>query len=148
MQRYVLVVEDDHLQKGPLLERLESAFPRLRIDSVRTEREFRERLTALRQHPPDLVIMDVMLRWDDPRPAAAVPPETVVREGFYRAGLRCAELMANDPHLRSVPVILYTILERSDLARDSRMTSPNVTYLRKSTDLDALIRKAREVART
>ena len=146
MSRYILVVEDDHLQEGPLVERLEAALPDCRIDSIRTEREFRERLAGLRKDRPELVIMDVMLRWDDPRPVAIEPPETVEREGFYRAGLRCAELMTNDPRLSSVPIILYTILEKSDLAREGRMTSGNITHLRKSTDLDTLIRKVREIA--
>jgi CheY-like chemotaxis protein len=144
MQRRIIVVEDDHLQEGPLVERLEAACPGYRIDSVRTECEFRERLPSLRADRPDLVIMDVMLRWDDPRRDPTEPPATVVREGFYRAGLRCVELMSIDPRLASVPIILYTILEKSDLDQDSRMMSAKVFYLRKSTDLDTLVRKVRE----
>lgn len=146
MPRRILVVEDDHLQEGPLVERLEAAYPDYRIDSIRTECEFRARLAGLHRQRPTLVIMDVMLRWDDPRPDAAEPPGDVTEEGFYRAGLRCAALMANDKRLRSVPILLYTILERSDLERDRRATASNVHYLRKSTDLDALIRKARQYA--
>jgi CheY-like chemotaxis protein len=148
LQPYILVVEDDHLQEGPLVDQLKEAFPGGQIDSVCTEHEFRERLGDLRKVAPDLVVMDVMLRWADPKPNSMDPPDEVVQEGFYRAGLRCAELMAADNQLKDVPVILYTILEREDLERQGKPLAANVTYMRKSADLDILLRKARELARS
>lgn len=141
---YILVVEDDHLQEGPLVDEINDAFPGSRVKSIYTEREFREELTGLHSEAPDLVIMDVMLRWADPRPNSPDPPEEVVRDGFYRAGLRCAELIAGDDELRTIPVILYTILEKDDLEREGNRLPANVTYIRKSADLDALMRKVHE----
>jgi CheY-like chemotaxis protein len=141
---YILVVEDDHLQEGPLVDEINDAFPGSRVKSIYTEREFREELTVLHREAPDLVIMDVMLRWADPRPNSPDPPEEVVRDGFYRAGLRCAELIAGDDELRTIPVILYTILEKDDLEREGKRLPANVTYIRKSADLDALMRKVHE----
>jgi CheY-like chemotaxis protein len=139
---YIVVVEDDHLQEGPLVDQLEDAFPGGRIESVSTEREFRERLTHLHRDPPDLVVMDVMLRWAYPSRDVTEPSDY---EGFYRAGLRCAEAMGSDSRLRRVPIILYTILERGDLERDGSRISANAIYLRKSTDLTMLLRKVQEL---
>jgi CheY-like chemotaxis protein len=143
---YILVVEDDHLQQGPLVDEISDAFPNSRVKSIYTEHEFRKQLTTLRTEVPDLVIMDVMLRWADPGPNNTEPPQEVVRESFYRAGLRCAEMIAADDALRAVPVILYTILEKDDLERQGKPLPPNVIYVRKSTDLDVLLRKVREFA--
>jgi hypothetical protein len=141
---YILVVEDDHLQEGPLVDEINDAYPSGRVESIYTEHEFRRQLSVMRDAAPDLVIMDVMLRWADPGPDNTDPPKEVVRDGFYRAGLRCAEMLADDDKLRAVPIIIYTILEKEDLERRGKPMPANVTYVRKSADLDVLLRKVRE----
>jgi hypothetical protein len=147
MTPLIVVVEDDHMQEGPLEDSLQEAFTDAAVETLRTERQFRERLPGLVEHPPKAVVMDVMLRWDSPRRDSPLPPLDVAEGGYYRAGLRCAHLMAQEPALRGVPVLLYTILERSDLERDGQSLGVNVTYLRKSSDLGVLIRKIRELVR-
>ena len=148
MAPYIVIVEDDHLQEGPLEEYLASAVPGADIEALCTEREFRTRLPALRERIPDVVVMDVMLRWTFPAPDAVAPPGDVAAGGYYRAGLRCARLLADDPRLAGVPVILYTILERNDLQRDGETLPANSTYVGKHTDLDVLSRKVRDLLRT
>lgn len=141
MAPYIIIVEDDHLQEGPLTE----SFTGADIETICTEQEFRKRLPALRERVPDLVIMDVMLRWTLPAPDAVAPPEDVATGGYYRAGLRCARLLADDPRLSGVPVVLYTILERSDLERDGQALPANSTYVGKNTELEVLSRKVRNL---
>jgi CheY-like chemotaxis protein len=141
----ILIVEDDHLQEGPFEEHLIDAFPGASIDTVPTEREFRQLLPKLQASPPDVVVMDVMLRWDFPRKDAAPPPEEVRRGGYHWAGVRCAELMAADPALRRTPVVFCTIVERADLERDGRTLPANSRYVRKSADLEGLTRTIRTV---
>jgi hypothetical protein len=143
-----VVVEDDHLQEGPLQDTLLAAFRDASVVAFSTEEEFRSALPGLRRERPDLVVMDVMLRWADPRPDPPVPPPEVVSGGYYRAGLRCARLLAADDVLHEVPVILYTILELSDLERDDQQLPPNTTYVGKTADLDVLIRHIRARLRT
>lgn len=143
----ILIVEDDHLQEGPFEEQLQDAFPDARIETVPTEKEFRQRLAGYRARPPDVVIMDVMLRWDFPTRDAQPPPADVVEGGYHWAGLRCAELMAADPRLRRTPVVFCTIVERSDLERDGRALPRNSRYVRKSSDLEVLTRIVRDVSR-
>jgi len=138
-----LVVEDDHLQEGPLQDALAVAFADAQVRTASTEEEFRTALPELRAAPPDLIVLDVMLRWADPRPDPTPPPADVVAGGYYRAGLRCARLLAADERLAGVPVILYTILELDDLERDGQRLPPNATYVGKTADLDALVRHIR-----
>jgi len=145
MAPYIVIVEDDHLQEAPLQDYLTGTITDAQIETISTELEFRTRLHVLRKHIPDLVVMDVMLRWTFPAPDAVAPPEDVASSGYYRAGLRCARLLADDPQLCGVPVILYTILERSDLERDGEALPKNSTYLGKNTELDVLSRKARDL---
>lgn len=147
MAPYLIIVEDDHLQEGPLQEHLSSTIGNADIDTICTELDFRTRLPALRRRRPDVVIMDVMLRWTFPAPNALPPPADVAADGYYRAGLRCARLLADDPVLSVVPVVLYTILERSDLERDGDALPPNCTYVGKHTVRDVLSRKVRDLLR-
>ena len=42
-------------------------------------------------------------------------------------------------------MIIYTILERSDLDRDGGNLANGVTYVRKSSDLEILTRKIRQL---
>jgi DNA-binding NarL/FixJ family response regulator len=141
MAPHIVIVEDDHLQEGPLEEYLNSSLPGATVTTLCTEEEFRQRLPQMRDAAPDLVVLDVMLRWTFPSPGAPAPPEDVATGGYYRAGLRCAALLLADERLRKVPVVLYTILERSDLERDGKVLPSNSTYVGKSSDMDVLIRK-------
>lgn len=142
---HFVVVEDDHLQEGPLEDHLATVFRDTTVETLCTEEQFRTHLPRLRDDVPDLVVMDVMLRWSFPRPDQQPPPTDVVSGGYYRAGLRCARLMLDDARLRRVPVILYTILERSDLERDGETLPANTTYIGKNAELDVLTRHIRSL---
>jgi CheY-like chemotaxis protein len=140
-----VIVEDDHLQKGPLEDRLKLTFAGAEVTTLSSEYQFREHLTTMRESPPDLVLLDVMLRWTLPAPNAPAPPPEVAEGGYYRAGLRCANLLQADEQLRKVPVVLYTILERSDLERDNKALPANSSYVGKSGDVEVLLRKVRDL---
>ncbi len=140
---HFVVVEDDHLQEGPIADNLAGTFPDATVEAFATEEQFRAHLPRMRETVPDLVVMDVMLRWVSPRPGLPAPPGDVVAGGYYRAGLRCARLMLDDARLRRVPVVLYTILELNDLERDGQALPPNATYVGKNSEPDVLSRHIR-----
>jgi DNA-binding NarL/FixJ family response regulator len=140
---HFVVVEDDHLQEGPVADHLAAVFPDATVETLATEEQFRAHLPHMRGAVPDLVVIDVMLRWAFPRPDMPAPPADVAAGGYYRAGLRCARLMLDDSQLRRVPVVLYTILERSDLERDGQALPANATYIGKNAELDVLSRHIR-----
>ena len=50
-----------------------------------------------------------------------------------------------DERLCKVPVVLYTILERGDLERDSKALPSNSSYVGKGCDVDVLLRKVRSL---
>jgi len=148
MTLFIVIAEDDHLQDGPLQELLREHFPTARIEVVLTERDFRDRLAGYRRDPPSIVVMDVMMRWASPRQGDPPPPSDVLAGGYRRAGIRCVGLMRRTPALRDVPVVYYTILERSDLERDADAFPDNVFLVRKSSDRQPLARKIRELTGT
>jgi CheY-like chemotaxis protein len=139
----ILVVEDDHLQANWIRSSLEEGFPGATIQQISTEHEFHSRFNEIVVDPPDVVVMDVMLRWADPIPHLEPPPKEVQDEGFYRAGLRCKKMLAQDDRTANVPVILYTVLEYVDLEIDLRDSPSNVTHLRKEANSEELFDRIR-----
>jgi CheY-like chemotaxis protein len=138
----ILVVEDDYLQGEWLCEELRRVFSR-RPFWINSESEFRARLDEIERDTPDVAVIDVMLRWTHPSPEMAARPADA--RDIFGAGLRCQRLLASRPQTSSIPVILYTVLERVDLG-EARLL-PNVTHLRKESDLDALLQLIRQVVR-
>src|SRR2546425_8168130 len=110
----ILVIEDDYLQADWIRQKLTEAMPNANIRLIATEAEFRSQFENIANQDPDVVVMDVMLRWADPSPDLTPPPQDVREEGFYRAGLRCERMLAEDNRTSRVPVILYTVLELAD----------------------------------
>jgi CheY-like chemotaxis protein len=142
----ILVVENDFLQADWLLKSLRQAFPQAGVRRIKTESGFHASFESIAQKRPDIIIMDVMLQWtevsDDIEDQAF--PERVLKEGPYRAGMRCEEMLAADKRTKNIPVILYTILERHDLEPDFN-AHPNVTHLRKDSTPEPLIQLIRDV---
>jgi CheY-like chemotaxis protein len=146
----VLIVEDDHIWADWIQKALEKEFSELQleINRISTEQEFRGWLKTLATPAPDVISMDMMLRWTDPTPEVEQEsiPDDVKQGKFYRAGLRCTKLLAQDPKTRNVPVVLYTILERDDLEGELEDHN-NVVHLSKNNDPRPLIRKIRDFLR-
>jgi CheY-like chemotaxis protein len=137
----ILLVEDNHFQADLITEKIRERFPMAEIERVRTESGFRSILDRLAARPPKIVIMDVMLRWADAGRDMPEAPADVEREGFYRAGLRCQKLLANQKQTAHLPVILYTVLESIDLKSELEEIPQehSVTYLRKQSDVVPLL---------
>lgn len=142
---YILIVEDDYLQAELIEEALrqEAALAPLEFERLSTESQFNERFEKLAANPPDLIIMDIMLRWTDPAPDMKAPPSDIEKDGYYRAGLRIEKLLAQDPRTRSVPIILYTILEDIDL--EVELKEERLHYLPKDSKLGPLVEKIRSL---
>jgi CheY-like chemotaxis protein len=143
----VLVVEDDHVQAEQARAALESAFPAIEVQRLATESQFYERLDAIRQSPPDLFLLDVMLRWADPSPEMPPAPADVRRAGFYTAGVRCLSLLLDHPSTRHVPVILWTVLDQGDLAEPLGALDPppHVVHVRKAEGEVRLVQQVRQL---
>jgi len=114
---YIIIVDDDNLQAEWLMAMLKDFFQNSKIEWVDTEYEFRSRIDEFAEDPPDIIVMDVMLRWTYPSEDMPVLPDEVEKEGFYTAGFRCEELLSGKEALKNVPLIFYTVLEKADLKK-------------------------------
>ena len=114
----ILIVEDDYLQLEFIARDLSGQFPGVAIESIETESEFRKRMPAIRANPPNLVIMDVLLRW------ANIDEEPSIKDvdgDFYSAGIRCHELLASFEETKDVPFIFYSMLDRTEAMSEARL---------------------------
>jgi CheY-like chemotaxis protein len=134
-----MIVEDDHFQADFLEGSLKRNFEEIEVDRITTENEFRARFAEIERAPPDLVTLDIMLRWADPEPGMREPPKQVLSDGFYRAGLRCLRSLLESQQTRKVPVIIYSVLNREDLTTEIKEAPPNVLYLQKDSDDQQLV---------
>lgn len=144
----ITIVEDDYPHRAWLEEIFTNRFSdpvAAEINVIRTEHEFRENLKHFLKEPPNLFLIDVMLRWTDPAPNIPEPPPEVEKESFYRAGIRCVRLLLDHEETSTIPVILYTILEESDLELDLEELPPHIHQLQKTKEEEEIIGKARQV---
>lgn len=135
----ILLLEDDHLQADWIVSQLKREFGAA-VRALRTELEFRDALTGLAANPPDVAVLDVIVRWTDPAPDMVEPVEEA-REGPKRAGVRCARLLLE--HCPKLPIILYTVLELTDLQEGDVLPGPDVTCLSKESSPKPLIDRIR-----
>jgi CheY-like chemotaxis protein len=148
---YILIVEDDPDQADFIANALRQRFPHHEVELVETESAFHERLPEFAQNPPEVAVVDVILRWSDPDLIPRRPPD-VVSGGFQKAGLRCEQLLRQNPLTARVPVILYTITsaahhaEYLDAANRERRERalPEVEFLEKDPDIGPLITAVRD----
>jgi CheY-like chemotaxis protein len=143
---YILVVEDDKLQYEWLdrFLRENKSLNVTRLERIKTEKEFADRFEEIASNPPNVILLDVMLRWADPSPDLTPPPPEVEKEGFFRAGLRCEQKLAADDRTKNIPIIIYSVLESEDLGRD-RPDRPNVKFLEKDFQVRAIESAIREM---
>lgn len=134
----ILIVEDDHVQSEELKRSLSKVFRGTKIRTISSESGFLSAFSTIIADPPDIAILDVMLRW-------AMPGESVAgRENLQPgnpmlAGVRCLELLQANEFTRRVPVILTSIGEAP-----SRLPM-GVLYLPKSGNPDQLILAIRSI---
>ncbi len=76
-----------------------------------------------------------------------LPPKEIRDEGFYRAGIRCAQMLVTNPRTNRVKIVLYTVLEENDLEQEIGGLGKMITYIRKDSDLTPLIAALQQVKR-
>ncbi len=141
----VVLVEDDHTQAEWIKTTLATSFDGAELQVVKTESDFLAFLDSMSQ-PPDLFIVDEMLRWADPpsmndppaeRPRAPGPPQ--------RAGVRILELLTKGEATASIPIILYTVLDEMDVRFLGIPAS--VVHVMKSSDAKSLVDAVRHATK-
>ena len=139
------LVDDDHLQADWVRKELEAGLGDVNIMMINTESEFQSRLEEIAKVQPAIIIMDVMLRWADPKPGLELPENKELPRRFRRAGLRCAELLQTRQDTKNIPVALYTVLEESDFGSDLMNAPSTVVHLEKDSRIEPLLDLIRQL---
>lgn len=139
----ILLVEDDHFQAEEISEALVEAFPNVELETIDTEHGFYSNLSKIEEAPPDVIIMDVMLRWAHPSSEMPEAPDEVVAGKHYRAGLRCLKRLSERRAARRTRIILYTVLQPIDIKDDVEALPLDVTYIVKESNYNQFIRAIR-----
>jgi CheY-like chemotaxis protein len=108
----ILVLEDNPSEEEWLSDTFQP--PGYRLEFVRSESAFYARLEQGELHF-DLVMLDVMARWADPAPVIPRIPEVVRTQGYYYAGIRCADKLLSISGEK--PILFYTIVNEKELQR-------------------------------
>jgi len=129
----ITLVEDDHLQVELMVRSLRQALgSEVEIEVVRTEEAFRDGFITMQSNPPELFIIDIMLRWTDPQVNMTILPAEFSWKDAEPPGFRCQELLASNSTTRDIPVVLYSAFHDSNWKlKVRRSLPPTVVYVPK-----------------
>jgi CheY-like chemotaxis protein len=141
-KKRILLIEDDPLHAKGVKAEIEEGFPDLAftIHAVTTESEFFNAFEAIAAEHWDLAIIDLMLPWAHPAPDLRPPPEHVRREGYFRAGARCAAKLAQDARTSKIPRIVFTVLDNG-----TANLPPDTHVINKEEKFTLLVEKLRSI---
>lgn len=134
-----VLVEDDYSQSKWITAKIAEAFPESETTLLETELEFEESVSGLVLRPPNIFILDVVLKWTTPSVEMKPRPEQVRTEGRRRAGFRCFERIQGFELLKNIPVIFYSILGVNDLYGDLPALKGTFVHLEKDSNAGELI---------
>lgn len=144
-----LLLEDDTEQFDVVSNALRQELPHIKIQRISTESAFRRELEAVYLNPPHVFVIDVMLRWTDPSAEyEPMPPEIRADSGHYRAGFRCAQMLAESKSTSNVPVIIYSVIDEGDLKAEIErlgLNLPNLRFIRKQSYVSNLAEEIKAV---
>lgn len=135
----ILLVEDNQVIGEAIFSRLSTLGT---VAWLISESDFLREWDNIIAEPPHVAVVDVMLRWDYPRPDRQ--PMEKDQDALYTAGIRCAQKLQSVPQTEHVPVILYTVIGKGELL-DHLRDLPDVIYLQKEPELGPLVEMVREV---
>lgn len=135
----ILLVEDDYLYEEFVTQKIREVRRNTTIQVIVTESDFRNSLDDIVNHPPDAIIMDCMLPWENPKPNPSDRPQEVEQEGVTRAGIRCIGLLRDKGV--SVETILFSALPEEELKDEINALPRSVTFQSKNTDILPFLKK-------
>lgn len=132
-KRRIIVVEDDFLFEEYITQKITRVLGDVSIQTITTEVQFLNALPEIVVTPPDAIIMDCMLPWENPTPNPEPRPKDVEKEGVTRAGIRC--LMLLKKHNISVKTMLFSALPEEELEDELSRLPGNVKFQSKNDDI-------------
>jgi len=145
MAMRLLLLEDEWMAAEMVQKALTHYFPGVVIEHISTESAFHSRLAEICQNPPDIAVMDIMVRWDAYNSGSSPAPQEVQEAGPFRGGLRCQKLLTAQQETRDVPVILYSVLGPADIQKEGVSLPDHVVVVEKEDDPSRLIKLIRSM---
>src|ERR1035438_8730417 len=142
----IVLVEDDYTQFKLISKELENEFAGARITVIETEKAFRSSLEEMAKEPPDVFVIDIMLRWTYPQRDHEPAPQDVRDGKFHRAGFRCQRLLEQGDKTKRIPVILYSMVDQGEFSFEARNLPDNVHLMRKEASIVPLATLIRKLA--
>src|ERR1035441_4558333 len=78
MKLRILLLEDDHMQREDIRQALVKELG-AQVEIKTTESEFRRNFEVIAANPPDVAVLDVMVRWATPSHDMPAAPDEVTR---------------------------------------------------------------------
>lgn len=132
----LLIVEDDFIQAEYIETELKQLLTDVEIKRISTESKFYDFLAEIDENKPDIILLDIMLRWTDSAPDLREMPENVENEGFHLAGIRCEKKLRETKGGENIPVIIYSVIARDSY--NSFIKPERTKYLNKDFDIKSL----------
>jgi DNA-binding NarL/FixJ family response regulator len=143
MKLRILLLEDDHMQREDIRQALVKELG-AQVEIKTTESEFRRNFEVIAANPPDVAVLDVMVRWATPSHDMPAAPDEVTRNP-EKAGLRCARLLREAASTKAVKIILYSVLPKEEIGEDDL---PGTAYLVKESDWQNLVDEVKKLSAT
>lgn len=135
--KIIYIVEDDYFQLEYVSTLLQNEFGSdVEVRPIQTESEFCRRFEEIAAARPACIVLDILIQWAE----ATMSDDSRGPGTFRTAGLRCQRKLREDQRTKNIDVILYTVLDRSDVLDFPQ----EVHYLRK----DASDERFLELVRT
>jgi DNA-binding NarL/FixJ family response regulator len=109
-----LLLEDNWQHAETLKVWLEAEFLGADVRVMDTAKEFQHGLDAIAADPPDVIILDMMVRYTDADDADSITGSK--DEDFFTAGARCYDLLAS--RNLAARAILYSVIDKDDLRKE------------------------------
>lgn len=137
----ILILEDNRTHADLLTDGL-AKIREADVVRLRSELEFLQVWQMIEKEPPHVALIDVMLRWDIPRPDPTAPPPG---HDIYNAGIRCMRKLKESEKTAHVPIILYSVVSQSDIEHHIQKLPEGVTYMEKTSEMSTVISLIRDV---
>jgi DNA-binding NarL/FixJ family response regulator len=148
----ILIVEDDHWFGREIVQDVETAIPSLHgsIRVIKSEKEFRGVFRSTEALSFELIILDVMVQWDMAG-SESIPEEDARAEGYFKAGIRCLELIRKHRSTGGTPVIVYSARDREVILqgiRQRQIAMEGIQIISKSGDPETLLEAVKQHIRS
>ncbi len=135
-----LVLDDNWTHAELMTMWLQREFPNAVITVIETAKQFMRNLNNVEKDPPDVFILDMMVRYTD-----VGDPDPVTNgseEDFFQAGARCYDELKSKGLANRV--IIYSVIEAENL-RAANLSELISIFVQKGEDKSALLDAIRRI---